>query len=211
MAEKDLFSKKNNQNMQNTGSSDSNQSKKNFKFGIAHSNCFKGNLQVFQNKLQNNLIKDQENRNANQQLLKNQEILEDGRFIEQNDMKFKGKLKHELIKENKEKEVQLPIVKNLEEYKQLETQKNIIEKSENKTSSSSLMSTVVTNSNNILTELFICPKCTKTYRLKHSLTRHIKYECGMDPIFSCNFCDRKFKHNYDLNVHIRNKHLRPFV
>lgn len=58
-----------------------------------------------------------------------------------------------------------------------------------------------------LTELFMCPKCTKTYRLKHSLTRHIKFECGQEPKYRCAFCDRRFKHKYDLTVHERTKHL----
>lgn len=57
-----------------------------------------------------------------------------------------------------------------------------------------------------LTELFMCPKCTKTYRLKHSLTRHIKFECGLEPKYACEFCDRRFKHKYDLNVHEKSKH-----
>lgn len=62
-----------------------------------------------------------------------------------------------------------------------------------------------------LTELFMCPKCTKTYRLKHSLTRHIKFECGQEPKYSCNYCDRRFKHRYDLTVHERTKHLKKTV
>lgn len=62
-----------------------------------------------------------------------------------------------------------------------------------------------------LTELFICPKCTKTYRLKHSLTRHIKFECGKEPKYTCSFCDRRFKHKYDLTVHEKSKHLKKTV
>lgn len=58
-----------------------------------------------------------------------------------------------------------------------------------------------------LSELFICPKCTKTYRLKHSLTRHIRFECGKEPKYECRFCSRRFKHKYDLNVHFKSKHL----
>lgn len=58
-----------------------------------------------------------------------------------------------------------------------------------------------------LRELFICPKCTKTYRLKHSLTRHIRFECGKEPMYACRFCSRRFKHKYDLNVHFKSKHL----
>ncbi|KAG5900380.1 hypothetical protein JTB14_033828 [Gonioctena quinquepunctata] len=57
-----------------------------------------------------------------------------------------------------------------------------------------------------LSELFMCNKCTKTYRLRHSLTRHIKFECGKEPRYACSMCPRKFKHKYDLNVHEKGKH-----
>lgn len=63
--------------------------------------------------------------------------------------------------------------------------------------------------NSVLTEIFMCPNCTKTYRLKHSLTRHIKLECGKDPQYRCNECNRKFKHKYDLKVHLRSIHWNP--
>lgn len=57
-----------------------------------------------------------------------------------------------------------------------------------------------------MTELFMCTKCTKSYRLRHSLTRHLKFECGKEPKYACNICDKKFKHKYDLNVHEKGKH-----
>ncbi|CAG9818632.1 unnamed protein product [Phaedon cochleariae] len=57
-----------------------------------------------------------------------------------------------------------------------------------------------------LNELFMCTRCTKTYRLRHSLTRHMKFECGKEPQYACALCPRKFKHKYDLNVHERGKH-----
>lgn len=57
-----------------------------------------------------------------------------------------------------------------------------------------------------MTELFMCTKCTKSYRLRHSLTRHLKFECGKEPKYACSLCDRKFKHKYDLNVHEKGKH-----
>ncbi|XP_072382440.1 uncharacterized protein lola isoform X4 [Diabrotica undecimpunctata] len=59
-----------------------------------------------------------------------------------------------------------------------------------------------------LTELFMCTKCTKSYRLRHSLTRHIKFECGKEPMHACSLCPKKFKHKYDLNVHLRGKHFK---
>lgn len=57
-----------------------------------------------------------------------------------------------------------------------------------------------------LTELFMCSNCTRTYRLKHSLLRHMRLECGKEPKYDCSHCNRKFKHKYDLNVHFRTKH-----
>ncbi|KYB28859.1 hypothetical protein TcasGA2_TC032330 [Tribolium castaneum] len=59
-----------------------------------------------------------------------------------------------------------------------------------------------------LSELFMCTKCTKTYRLKHSLTRHIRFECGKEPMYACRFCPRRFKHKYDLKVHEKSRHLQ---
>lgn len=55
-------------------------------------------------------------------------------------------------------------------------------------------------------EIFMCPKCTKSYKLKHSLFRHLRYECGKNPSYSCNACDKKFKYKYDLKVHQSFKH-----
>lgn len=57
-----------------------------------------------------------------------------------------------------------------------------------------------------LSEMFICTKCTKSYRLRHSLTRHMKFECGKEPMYPCHKCPRRFKHKYDLNVHLRGRH-----
>ncbi|CAH0547437.1 unnamed protein product [Brassicogethes aeneus] len=61
--------------------------------------------------------------------------------------------------------------------------------------------------NTDLSTIFMCNKCTKSYRLKHSLTRHMKFECGKEPKYTCDLCPRKFKHKYDLNVHIKGKHI----
>lgn len=70
---------------------------------------------------------------------------------------------------------------------------------------------VVNKDETILREMFMCPKCTKSYRLKHSLTRHIKFECGKEPAYQCQQCNKKFKHKYDLNVHEKGKHLKIWV
>lgn len=59
-----------------------------------------------------------------------------------------------------------------------------------------------------MTQSYKCTKCTKNYQLLHSLTRHLKFECGQEPRYACNICHRKFKHKYDLSVHVKGKHGR---
>lgn len=85
-------------------------------------------------------------------------------------------------------------------------QENVSKKRDSKRLYKALGSITDENFDIALTELFMCPKCTKTYRLKHSLTRHIKFECGQEPKYACKLCDRRFKHKYDLGVHEKNKH-----
>lgn len=89
---------------------------------------------------------------------------------------------------------------------------NVTEEQENKYNKKNSKQNSNVSENNLgyldppLTELFMCPKCTKTYRLKHSLTRHIKFECGQEPKYACGYCQRRFKHKYDLTVHEKSKH-----
>lgn len=53
------------------------------------------------------------------------------------------------------------------------------------------------------THKFICPSCSKSYRHKFHLMRHLKYECNVEPKFQCVGCGYKFKHNYVLQRHIQ--------
>jgi len=52
--------------------------------------------------------------------------------------------------------------------------------------------------------LFVCPRCCKVYRLYHSLRRHMRVECGQEPRHACPNCGRRFKHRFNLLVHMRN-------
>ena len=51
---------------------------------------------------------------------------------------------------------------------------------------------------------FACPRCSKVYRLYHSLRRHMRVECGHEPRHACPNCGRRFKHRFNLLAHIRN-------
>ena len=50
---------------------------------------------------------------------------------------------------------------------------------------------------------FVCPRCSKVYRLYHSLRRHMRVECGHEPRHACPNCGRKFKHRFNLLAHMR--------
>lgn len=53
----------------------------------------------------------------------------------------------------------------------------------------------------------VCPNnCGKTYNLKGSLSRHLKYECGIANVFNCLYCDKHAKQKYNLMVHVKMAH-----
>ncbi|KAL4149030.1 hypothetical protein QTP88_003108 [Uroleucon formosanum] len=48
-----------------------------------------------------------------------------------------------------------------------------------------------------------CPQnCGRSYKNKHSLASHLKYECGVQPQFTCKNCNRTFKLKHHLKSHI---------
>jgi len=49
---------------------------------------------------------------------------------------------------------------------------------------------------------FKCDKCAKTYKTKNTLSRHLKYECQMDPSFPCALCDYRTKLRGNLRGHL---------
>ncbi|CAH1964263.1 unnamed protein product [Acanthoscelides obtectus] len=53
---------------------------------------------------------------------------------------------------------------------------------------------------------YICPQCHKQYKVKSSLARHLKLECGKEASFKCPFCPYASKQKYPLTSHINFKH-----
>ena len=48
-----------------------------------------------------------------------------------------------------------------------------------------------------------CPRCGKAYTRTHSLNRHIRFECGVEPQFECHICHKKSKHKHNLMIHMK--------
>ncbi|XP_039284508.1 longitudinals lacking protein, isoforms N/O/W/X/Y isoform X9 [Nilaparvata lugens] len=54
---------------------------------------------------------------------------------------------------------------------------------------------------------YACPNnCGKMYSYKKGLNQHLKYECGLNPNFQCNFCHFRSKFKFNLTKHIAVKH-----
>lgn len=43
--------------------------------------------------------------------------------------------------------------------------------------------------------------CGKKYTRKHNLNRHLNYECGVEPRFSCDICLKKFTYKRSMKAH----------
>lgn len=56
-----------------------------------------------------------------------------------------------------------------------------------------------------IVEDFYCV-CGKKYKSRHTLTRHLKLECGKEPGYSCPFCSYRTKQNSNLSRHINTVH-----
>lgn len=48
---------------------------------------------------------------------------------------------------------------------------------------------------------YTCPRCKRMYKHKYILLRHLNYECGIEPQFSCKSCYFRCKRKYDLKNH----------
>ncbi|XP_067633119.1 longitudinals lacking protein, isoforms N/O/W/X/Y-like [Eurosta solidaginis] len=53
---------------------------------------------------------------------------------------------------------------------------------------------------------YVCNLCGKSYKIKGSLKRHKRYECGVAPTVACHFCPHKCKYKSDLRKHVSQKH-----
>ncbi|XP_011687050.1 PREDICTED: zinc finger and SCAN domain-containing protein 10-like [Wasmannia auropunctata] len=51
-----------------------------------------------------------------------------------------------------------------------------------------------------------CPQCGRGYKVKPSLSKHLKYECGGRRNFSCELCGRSFTQNVSLRRHLMQSH-----
>ncbi|XP_018394569.1 PREDICTED: zinc finger protein 37-like, partial [Cyphomyrmex costatus] len=51
-----------------------------------------------------------------------------------------------------------------------------------------------------------CPQCGRGYKVKPSLSKHLKYECGGRRNFSCDLCGRSFTQNVSLRRHLMQSH-----
>lgn len=50
---------------------------------------------------------------------------------------------------------------------------------------------------------FTCDRCGNSYARPHSLNRHKRFECGVEPKFECPVCHKKSKHKHNLVLHMR--------
>lgn len=55
---------------------------------------------------------------------------------------------------------------------------------------------------------FPCPNrnCGRVFNWKRNLTRHLKYECGLQPRFKCPYCDYYGKLKGNVSKHLIRRH-----
>uniref|UniRef100_A0A1B0CV31 C2H2-type domain-containing protein n=1 Tax=Lutzomyia longipalpis TaxID=7200 RepID=A0A1B0CV31_LUTLO len=51
-----------------------------------------------------------------------------------------------------------------------------------------------------------CPRCQKMYTYKKNLQRHLKFECGVEPMEQCRLCSYVTRYRHSLKSHMNLKH-----
>lgn len=51
--------------------------------------------------------------------------------------------------------------------------------------------------------IYECINCKKVYHHKKTLSRHIRQECGVEPVLSCPHCPYKARRAYVLASHVK--------
>lgn len=77
---------------------------------------------------------------------------------------------------------------------------------DNRTSSHNSDSTIVGTG---LDRRHNCNRCGKSYKNAYILKRHLLYECGKAPSFSCPHCAFSSKYERNLKAHINHRHVDP--
>ncbi|XP_054287648.1 oocyte zinc finger protein XlCOF6-like [Macrosteles quadrilineatus] len=54
--------------------------------------------------------------------------------------------------------------------------------------------------------IYTCERCNRSYKYKHGLVQHRKYECGKEAMFQCTFCPHRAKRRENLRSHVLVKH-----
>ncbi|XP_053966658.1 protein glass-like [Anastrepha ludens] len=68
---------------------------------------------------------------------------------------------------------------------------------------SSHIASVTTGSGGTFGGAYTCERCGNSYARPHSLNRHMRFECGVEPKFECPICHKKSKHKHNLVLHMR--------
>lgn len=55
---------------------------------------------------------------------------------------------------------------------------------------------------------FECEKCGRVYASSGNLSRHLRYECGIEANLKCPFCPYKGKYQVTVNKHVVAKHAK---
>ena len=51
-----------------------------------------------------------------------------------------------------------------------------------------------------------CHRCGRRYKKRHSLVRHVQYECGGQKKYTCHLCPAKYTQNGNLRLHFIKAH-----